>query len=413
MNHAKDLATQIVKKLVQAGYIAYFAGGWVRDYLMKQPSSDVDIATDAPPEKILDLFPNTVHVGVAFNVVIVALGGHKFEVATFRKDIGIVDGRRPHHVEKATSEEDALRRDFTINGMFYDPLEDKIHDYVQGVEDISHRTIRTIGDPDERFLEDRLRMIRAVRFAARLGFKIDWETEEAIRENADKLFPAVSMERIWQEFNKMKEDGHFDEALVLLHQLLLLQTIFPELLEVHLNEIRHRVAPFGYYPPEAPTIAYIMALFQEKNGVEAEELCRYLRASNKDIHFIQIYIKGRELIKRELSEDKVPDLWEWSHFYSHLESEIILKVLAVHSVNPESFLYKHQLRQKELAVHIDRIRLKKPVVTPAVLQIHGISPGKTMGALLKQAERIAILEDRHHPEEVMEKLKQHPLWPKP
>ena len=133
---AQAHATEIVKKLNKAGYIAYFAGGWVRDHVMKHPSSDIDIATNAPPEKILDLFPRTILVGLAFGVVIVSVNGHQFEVSTFRKDIGYADGRKPLKIELATPQEDAQRRDFTINGMFYDPQEETIYDYVHGVEDI-------------------------------------------------------------------------------------------------------------------------------------------------------------------------------------------------------------------------------------------------------------------------------------
>ena len=197
MTETKKIATAIVRKLVAAGYTAYFAGGWVRDYLMGHPSEDIDIATDAPPEKIIDLFPKTLLVGVAFGVVVVIVDGHQFEVATFRRDIDYADGRKPSKIELSTAEEDAFRRDFTINGMFYDPLEDVFHDFVKGKEDIQHGVIRAIGNADERFVEDRLRMIRAVRFAARFAFNISSETQSAIEANADTLFPAVAMERIW------------------------------------------------------------------------------------------------------------------------------------------------------------------------------------------------------------------------
>jgi poly(A) polymerase len=223
---AKYYATLLVKELVKAGYIAYFAGGWARDYVMGHPSADIDIATNAPPEKILDLFPCTILVGLAFGVIIVVIEGHQFEVATFRRDIGYDSGRRPNSIELADPEEDALRRDFTINGLFFDPLEERIIDYVGGIEDIKKRVIRTIGNADERFSEDRLRMIRAIRFAARFGFAIEEETQIGIALNADTLFPAVAMERIWQEFNKMVAYPHFDQALIEMHRLKLLPVIW-------------------------------------------------------------------------------------------------------------------------------------------------------------------------------------------
>jgi len=139
MTEAFAHARAIVTKLVRTGYIAYFAGGWVRDYVMGHPSEDIDIATNASPAEIMDLFPHTILVGLAFGVVIVVIEGHQFEVATFRKDVGYLDGRHPSGIEMSTPQEDALRRDFTINGMFYDPLEEVIHDFVQGGERHSSR----------------------------------------------------------------------------------------------------------------------------------------------------------------------------------------------------------------------------------------------------------------------------------
>ena len=261
----KQFAVQIIKKLIKAGYTAYFAGGWVRDFVMKHPSSDIDIATDATPDVILDLFPRTIFVGLAFGVVIVVHEGHQFEVSTFRKDLRYEGGRRPAEIEFSDASEDALRRDFTINGMFFDPIDEKIIDYVNGIEDIKKGIIRTIGDADERFIEDRLRMIRAVRFAARFGFNIDITTQEAIRENADTLFPAVAMERVWQEFYKMSAYPRFDHALVELHRLGLLQVIFPTLAEIHLHDIKVRVEPLPHYPKQFPTILALMALFPESS----------------------------------------------------------------------------------------------------------------------------------------------------
>jgi poly(A) polymerase len=197
------LAKQIVQTLVKAGFTTYFAGGWVRDYLMNHPSDDIDIATGAPVDVIQNLFPKTIPVGLAFGIVIVVVEEHQFEVATFRKEKGYVDGRRPTHIESATPEEDALRRDFTINGLFWDPLTETLYDYVEGQKDLRSGIIRAIGDPHARFLEDRLRMIRAVRYSTRFNFSIEIETYQAILTHAKSLFPSVAIERIWQEFHKM------------------------------------------------------------------------------------------------------------------------------------------------------------------------------------------------------------------
>src|SRR5262249_42065141 len=153
-------ARTIVETLTRAGYIAYYAGGWVRDLLLGHPSDDIDIATNAPPAVVQQLFANTVPIGLAFGIVLVLIEGREYEVATFRSDVGYTDGRRPSHVHFTSAKEDAKRRDFTINGMFYDPLKQEVLDYVEGKEDLEKKLIRAIGDPHERIREDRLRMIR-------------------------------------------------------------------------------------------------------------------------------------------------------------------------------------------------------------------------------------------------------------
>jgi len=207
---SRHIAAAIVKKLQEAGYIAYFAGGWVRDFILQKPSDDIDIASSATVEEIQRLFPKTIPVGVAFGIVIVVQDGHQFEIASFRKDRGYVDGRRPVGIDPATPEEDAQRRDFTINGMFYDPVQDKIFDFVDGIKDLKKGIIRAIGDPKARFTEDRLRMMRAVRYSTRFNFPIESDTLQAILSQAETLLPSVAMERIWQEFKKMSQFSHFD-----------------------------------------------------------------------------------------------------------------------------------------------------------------------------------------------------------
>lgn len=407
----KVKATDIVKKLVRSGYKAYFAGGWVRDYVMGHPSSDIDIATDAPPENILDLFPHTILVGLAFGVVIVVLDGHQFEVSTFRKDINYVNGRKPELIELSTPQEDAKRRDFTINGMFYDPLEGIIYDYVQGIEDIKAGIIRTIGDPDERFSEDRLRMIRAVRFAYRFGFTIDPDTRDAIAANAETLFPAVAMERIWQEFNKMAQYPRFDQALIDMHRLGLLQVIFPELQGVHLNDIKHRTAIFGHFPKDCPTIHYIIELFPETPLKELMEKCQYLRTSGNEAKLVEFVFKGKQLIALEEGGSQV-DVVDWVYFYSNPHSQICLDIVAASFLPNQAlaFLNKHQERKIKLREHIQRVIEKKPLVSADMLKTHGIPQSKLMGELLKNAENYAIRQDVHDAEAAIAYLKSMPLW---
>ena len=253
MPRTRELATQVVEELQEAGFTAYFAGGWVRDFIMQKPSDDIDIATNATVEQIQDLFPKTIPVGVAFGIVIVVKDHKQFEVATFRKDRGYVDGRRPTGIDLATPEEDATRRDLTINGMFYDPIKEKIYDWVEGKRDIEGKVIRAIGDPEERFAEDRLRMMRAIRYATRFNFYIEEETLKAIKFHSRELLPAVAMERIWQEFKKMSQFAHFDTGLVLMQELGLLSTIFPELKNVSAEQVKERVQYIERFPKGSPT----------------------------------------------------------------------------------------------------------------------------------------------------------------
>lgn len=406
-------ATQIVKKLNDAGYTAYFAGGWVRDHLMGHESEDIDIATDAPPEKILDLFSQTILVGLAFGVVVVVVDGHQFEVATFRKDGDYADGRKPLQIELSTAEEDASRRDFTINGMFYDPIEHVVHDFVHGAEDLKKRIIRAIGDPYERFVEDRLRMIRAVRFAARFGFIIDPETQEAVIANANTLFPAVALERVWQEITKMSKYPRFDAALIEMHRLKLLQEIFPMLANTHLNEVKYRVSGFKNFPPAADTILFVLELFPQISPSEVKDLCRYLKTSNRESNLAEFLVEMRQCVESERVLEVI-DLPAWTHLYAHPLSHVCLEVLAAKMPleDQKAFRLKHQNRMNLLKKHIERMVIKKPLITATLLQQQGIAPGKVMGTLIKEAERLAIIIDSQDSDEVISKLKETPMWPK-
>ncbi len=211
-------ATKVVEVLQEAGHTAYFAGGCVRDVLRGAEPKDYDVATDAPPEVVAQLFRKTRAVGQAFGVMLVRLMRCEVEVATFRTEWGYEDGRRPDHVEFSDAEHDAQRRDFTINGLFYDPLADRVIDYVGGQADLERKVIRAIGAPDERFGEDYLRMLRAVRFAARLGFAIDDATAAAIGRHADKL-DRISRERVGMEVEMMLTHRSRAKAVGLLGRL--------------------------------------------------------------------------------------------------------------------------------------------------------------------------------------------------
>lgn len=199
---ARDAAAAIAMRLREQGHTAYFAGGCVRDRLLGLAPEDYDVATDAGVDRIRQLFPNARGVGEAFGVMLVRKRGHTVEVATFRSDGSYADGRRPTEIRPSDPRQDAERRDFTINGLFEDPATGEIVDFVGGQKDLEHRILRAIGDASARIGEDRLRMLRAIRFAARFGLSIDPGTSEAIRREAGNL-RGVSRERVGNELRRM------------------------------------------------------------------------------------------------------------------------------------------------------------------------------------------------------------------
>jgi len=249
----KDFAISIVSILREHGHKAYLVGGCVRDLLLGREPADYDVTTDATPEDVMRIFPDTYAVGVQFGVVLVpqptprwdaaglpepplldATGylspnGHVVEVATFRSDIGYSDGRHPDQVRFSKDpREDVERRDFTINGLLLDPVTNDVLDYVGGRKDLEAGIIRTIGDPEQRFAEDKLRMLRAVRFAARFGYAIEPTTFQAIQKLASQIH-SVSQERVRNELSRMLIEGHARQAFLLLNETSLLHEVLPEI----------------------------------------------------------------------------------------------------------------------------------------------------------------------------------------
>jgi poly(A) polymerase len=224
----RQFAIEVIERLRSFGYQALFAGGCVRDLLMGREPSDFDVATDARPEEILPMFRRVCEVGAVFGVVRVVgpPGVGEVEVATFRSDGAYLDGRRPESVVFSSLEEDAARRDFTINGMFYDPIQETVIDHVGGRADLDAKVIRAIGDPFARFREDKLRLLRAARFAARFGFSIETETWSALRAMAPEV-GVVSVERIAQELEKMLTHPSRGKGYGLVRDAGLLDAILP------------------------------------------------------------------------------------------------------------------------------------------------------------------------------------------
>lgn len=221
----RDDALAVLLRLREAGHVAYFAGGCVRDELMGLRPTDYDVATDAPPQRVRSLFSQTQAVGAAFGVILVRHRKSTIEVATFRSEGRYLDGRRPESVRFTTAEEDARRRDFTINGLFLDPVENRVIDYVGGQQDLAERRLRAIGDPNERFAEDHLRLLRAVRFAARFDLQIEPATASAIRTHAPQL-ARISPERIADELRRMLAPPTRMQAWEMLWTFALVDVIF-------------------------------------------------------------------------------------------------------------------------------------------------------------------------------------------
>ena len=224
----RETAKTIVARLQQAGFTAFWVGGCVRDFLLGREPEDIDIATDARPEQIEKLFQHTIPVGKKFGVIIVIEDQHHFQVATFRSEGDYRDGRRPEKVVFSNAKADALRRDFTINALFYDPISDTTHDWVDGEKDLRAKVIRTIGPPEERFGEDHLRLLRAIRFAAQLNFDIEPETFAAVKALAPKI-KLISAERIRDELLKLFRPPHAARGLDLFAQSGLMDQVLPEL----------------------------------------------------------------------------------------------------------------------------------------------------------------------------------------
>jgi len=403
-------AVEIVKTLKCHGFSAYFAGGYVRDLLLGNQSFDIDIATNALPKQVANIFPEHILVGAQFGVCIVRVKGHQFEIATFRQDIDYLDGRRPKEIDlKATPAEDAKRRDFTINGMFFDPETKEVLDFVEGQNDIKKKIIRTIGDPHERFKEDRLRMIRAIRFARRFDFSLEDETKKAIQKLSHTLLPSVSMERIWQEFVKMRMHPRFTDALVDMAELGLLGTIFPPLKETPPKELQKRLSGMHEVSEKVPPILFLSQLFSEQDLPYVLGLAIYLRASKQETKQIEHFLELKTLYR---SDPDFINRYEWAYLLASSKAESSLETLVSKLDSRVRNKSKKQLETliEELSFHIECIKKNKPLCVAKDLEPFGIRPGRRMGLLLEQAERLAIMENITDKTAILERLKTDPMF---
>lgn len=262
----QDKAKSIISTLRASGYESFFAGGCVRDQLLGNSPKDYDIATAATPEQVSQLFKNSDTIGAHFGVMLVKITGDSFEIATFRNDGSYSDGRRPDSVSYTTATEDAIRRDFTINGLFKNPLNGEIVDFVHGKVDLEEKTIRAIGKPEKRFQEDALRLLRAIRFAVKLDFDIEPRTWQAILNNAP-LLKKISTERITDEFNKILLHKNRARGIQLLHDSGLLKQFLPEFLAL----VGCEQPP--QFHPEGDVFTHTKIMLNMLGEVDSLELC--------------------------------------------------------------------------------------------------------------------------------------------
>ncbi|OHB50250.1 MAG: hypothetical protein A2Y10_04505 [Planctomycetes bacterium GWF2_41_51] len=293
----KQAAIQIIRSLRKEGFEALLAGGCVRDMLRGKEPKDYDVATDAKPNEICRIFRRTIKVGAKFGVIIVMMDGHQIEVATFRAETGYSDGRRPDKVSFTSAENDALRRDFTINGMFYDPLKKEVIDYVGGQKDLEKKIIRTIGEADERFSEDYLRMLRAVRFAGQLDFKVEKKTLAAVKKHHE-LIKKISGERIAMELESLLAAAKRMKGIKLLIETGLAEKIFPILKEKKNTQFAVKV--FNYLPKDTTFELAIAALFSGCETAEAMENLEILKLSGNKMKYINFLLEKRDFLLEDL-----------------------------------------------------------------------------------------------------------------
>ena len=438
MLSAKDKATDIIRTLRQKGHQAYLVGGCVRDLLLEREPADYDVATDATPDEVMRIFPRTWAVGAQFGVVLVPVENEQqvlrsaqddndkgvVEVATFRSDGLYTDGRHPDQVTYTRDpKEDVQRRDFTINGLLLDPLNSEVLDYVGGRADLSAGIIRTIGQPERRFAEDKLRMLRAVRFAARFGYEIAPTTFQAIRDLRSQIHQ-VSHERVRDELVKMLTEGHARRAFELLDQTGLLKEVLPEVDKMHGVEQPRQFHPEGDVwvhtlllleglPEKAsPTLA-MGALLHDVGkpptfrvapdrirfdghveiGVKmAAEICRRLRFSNHDseqiAHLVANHMRFADV--QQMKPSTLKRFFRLPRFEEHLELHR-LDCLASHR---DLTLYNFA-RKKLAAMPPEQIR-PKPLLTGDDLIAMGYVPGpqfKRILAAVEDAQLEGKLED--------------------
>lgn len=433
-------AINIVRSLQVAGYSAFWVGGCVRDFLLGREPKDYDIVTSALPEEIEKLFARTIPVGRKFGVIIVLEGGHEFQVATFRAEADYQDGRHPEQVTFGDAMADARRRDFTVNGLFYDPIREQLHDWVEGKRDLTAKIIRTIGLPAERFAEDHLRLLRAIRFAAQLGFEIEAETFSALRENAPKI-QTISAERIRDELLKLFSPPHGARGLDLLRDSGLMEHVFPELVATITCEQSPDFHPEGSVFNH---LRLMLSLMPEDAdpllpwAVLLHDIAKPLTASRDpetgSIHFYEHERIGADMAEKILERLRFP----------RKQIDVVMKAVRCHMqfkdapqmrkstlrrlLMRETFPLEIQLHRLDCLGSHQRLDVyeflleqareleQQPEIIPPLLNGNdllalGFGPGPEIGAALAEIREKQLQDELKTPEEALEWAKNHKFDP--
>ena len=382
-------AVAIIKRLRETGHQALLAGGCVRDMLLGRRPKDYDVATSATPEQVMALFRRRREVGVQFGVVIVGLGGQWVEVATFRSDLAYADGRHPERVVFSDARQDALRRDFTVNGMFLDPVTRSVIDHVGGRADLRRKVIRAIGDPAQRFREDHLRMVRAVRFATQLDFRIVRTTDQAIRHAAEHI-QRISAERVRDELAMILASPRRADGVGLLDRTRLLPHLWsgdswpPE-------RVRLSQAVLERLPRRCSFELGLGAMLTGIQPSRADRACRALACSNPTRKAV-VWLLGKQSTLRQKQQLELADLKQLmqSDFFDELLALVRARLLS----EDEPLAPYRRVRRRAAAIRPEAVA-PEPLVNGRDLMAMGLTPGPPFSSLLNAVYRAQLNEEIH------------------
>jgi len=372
---SKQAAIQIIRRLRKAGFESLLAGGCVRDMLCGSKPKDYDVVTSAKPAEVCRLFRRTIKVGAKFGVIIVLMDSQQVEVATFRAETGYSDGRRPDKVSFTSAKEDALRRDFTINGMFYDPLRKEVIDYVGGRGDLKKKTIRTIGKPAERFNEDYLRMLRAVRFSAQLDFKVEKNTLNAVKRYSANIVK-ISGERIAMELESLFAAVERGKGVKLLIETGLAKHNIP--IFKSKTTVQFAMKVFEFLPEQITFELAVAAFFAGCGSGEAMNNLEILKLSRNQLKYIKFLLEKRDFLLGQLSLAQLKIVVAEPYF-----EDLYLLQKAIQKAEEKSLSTLLAVRKRAEALAGKELRPKLLLNGYEIIQL-GAKPGPQVGLVSKE-----------------------------